>query len=109
MDLNLLLLIFGLACTIGYFAWRASRRGGFVSNLVGRQVVRTVGEVPTVSDNGTELVLRVHILERELGQPPLVAISMVTKAFLGVGGTAMKLTAADAKALGVLLGDASRA
>jgi hypothetical protein len=109
MDSDQLLLSFALAIIIGYFVWRVARHAGFVGNLVGRRVIRTVGEVPTVSDHGAALILRVHILERELGQPPLVAISMVTKAFLGVGGRAMKLTAEDAKALGVLLSDASRA
>jgi hypothetical protein len=108
MDPYFLYAISALAIA-GYFVWRFSRQAGFVDNLVGSRVLRTVGEVPMVSARGVTMILRVHILERELGQPSQVAISMVTKAFLGVSGSAMKLTAEDAKALAALLSDASRA
>src|SRR5262245_36254457 len=92
---------------IGYFVSRYVRHGGFSAALFGARIQRTVGEVESAKALGMRSVLKIHVLEAEPGQAPLVGLSEVTKGFASRRLTVLKLTPDQAKLLALLLNQAA--
>lgn len=96
-----------IAVTIGVWLYRYFRFGSFLGMSVGARVARTLGSVETEQMLGSKRTLKVHLLERELGQPQYIAVSETTSSRVSLEVTAMKLTPEQARCLAKLLDQAA--
>jgi hypothetical protein len=97
-----------IGSVVGYLAYRYFRFGGFVGMSVGARVLRTIGSVESERNLGIKTGLAVHVLERELGAPSLVAIGETSKGLASWKFRAFKLTPDQARALAHLLETAAK-
>ena len=95
-------LAFGVL-VLGLFAYRYFRFGSFTGMILGARIAKTVGTVDSQRNWGINVSLGVHVLERELGAPAMIAISETTRGLASRKFAAMKFTPEQARQLAQLL------
>ncbi len=100
-------LVLPIVVVFGFWSYRYFRFGSFLGMSVGARVARTLGSVETERMLGSRRTLKVHLLERELGQPQYIAMSDTTSSRGSWELSAMKLTAEQARSLAKLLDQAA--
>ena len=93
----------------GFFLYRYLKAGSLIGAMLGGRVRETVGEAILASSRGSSTVLRVQLLEGSAGAEPFVALSITRRAPLGASVTPLRLSLAQAREVGELLGRAGRA
>jgi hypothetical protein len=93
----------------GLFAYRYFRYGSLIGVSLGSRVARTLGEVKAERTLGMRRSLKVHLLERELGQPTYVAIGETVSGWASWKQRSMKLSIEEARKLARLLDEAAAA
>jgi hypothetical protein len=91
---------------LGVIAWlisRVIRFGGLVGALLGARSKEMVGEVQSERASGVRQIFRVHVLETELGQGPMVGLQTTTYAWGSRKTMAARLSPAQARDLAALL------
>ncbi len=91
----------------GFLGYRYFRYGGFLGMIVGARVMRTVGSVQSEKTLGISKRLKVHVLERELGQGVHVALGETASTWGAIEFRATKLSAEEARQLARLLDEAA--
>ena len=85
------------------FAYRYFKYGSVTGMVLGARVGKTVGTVESQRNWGLHVSLAVHVLERELGGPTMIALGETTRGLLSRRFTAMKFTPEQARQLARLL------
>lgn len=93
---------------LGFFLWRYLKAGSIVGALLGGRVRETVGETIVESSAVSSTVLRVQVLEVSTEAEPVIALSITRKAILGASVMPVRLTRAQAREVGEMLGRAAR-
>ena len=92
---------------VGTFVFRFIRHGSLTGAFLGGYIKQTVGEIALSKNSFSSRVLKIQTMDAEVGEEPCVALSIISKAPLGVSMAPFKLTATQAKELAKLLQQAS--
>ena len=92
---------------VGTFVFRFIRHGSLTGAFLGGHIKQTVGEIALSKNSFSSRVLKIQTMDAEVGEEPCVALSIISKAPLGVSIASFKLTATQAKELAKLLQHAS--
>jgi len=93
---------------LGVFLWRYLKAGSVVGALLGGRIRETVGETTLESSAVSSTVLRVQVLDVSTQAEPVIALSITRKAILGASVMPLRLTRAQAREVGEMLGRAAR-